>query len=380
TPATADSNAAAPAQSAAGAAAAPPAASTPPADTGAAAGGSGATPQPNQTARSNDSAPAAPPPANPAKKLAMDECGLHTKFMGDEYCIKAPSQDKGFQVHVGPTDYEKPGTEYVVQPGEENVVTMTDTSDNASDVKYYYRQYRMRPGSHHLILSANGRRLGGTQNLAKDNPDFGEIPPENKDVGMPLAAKTPVSFNMHYYNFTDKPIIREVWVNFWYKDASEVKQVANEIFSMTSVTPAVAHSHVVVGASCRINADGRVLTIYGHRHLSTPRFSVWRTRAGQKELVLEDYDPEHPTVLELNSLTENHAPNPAQKVAGGWSGMLDLKAGDTLDFECEIINTTDKNFRGANEAKDDEMCILVGDSVGAAIPALCSAMQPRRLN
>jgi hypothetical protein len=320
------------------------------------------------------------PAAGSGKKLAMDECGLRTAFKGDEYCINAPPSDKGFQVHVGPSDYENPGTEYIVQPGEENVVTMTDTSDNATDIKYYYRQYRMRPGSHHLILSANGRRLGGTQNLAKDNPDFGEIPPENMDVGMSLAARTPVSFNMHYYNFTEKPIIREVWVNFWYKDAADVKQVANEIFSMTSVTPAVAHSHVVVGASCPITGDGRVLTIYGHRHLSTPRFSVWRTRAGQKELILEDYDPEHPTVLELNSLTKNTAPNPAMKTAGGWSGILDLKVGDTLDFECEIINMTDKNFRGANEAQDDEMCILVGDSVGAAIPAFCSAMQPRRMN
>jgi hypothetical protein len=326
-------------------------------------------------------APAAQtPPTTTAPKLAMDECGLHTKYAGDEYCIKPPPADKGFQYHIGPSNYDSPEPEYILQPGEENVVSMDRVSGNTSDVYYYYRQYRMRPGSHHVILTANGRRLGGTQNLAKDNPDNGEIPPENADVGLPLAARTNISANMHFYNFGDKPIIRELWVNFWYKDAATVKRPTTEVWSPTGVSAAVAHSHVVVGASCPVNGDGRLLTLYGHRHLNNVRFSAWRSRGGMKDLILEDFDPQHPAVFEYNSLTLNPKADAMSKTAGGWSGILDLKSGDTIDFECEIVNDTNKNFVGANEADDDEMCIITGDAVGSTVPTFCTATPARKIN
>lgn len=313
------------------------------------------------------------------KKLAMDECDLHTPYAGDEYCILPPPADKGFQVHIGPSDYENPSAEYLLQPGEENVVTMNTTSGNDEQVYYYYRQYRMRPGSHHVIISGNGRRLGGTQNLAKDNPDFGDIPPENEHIGLPLEPHSDISVNMHYYNFTDKPIIREVWVNFWYKDADEVTESAREVFSPAGVSAAVAHSHVVVGASCPVTGEGRLLTLYGHRHLNNVRFSVFRNRGGERQLVLEDYNSEHPSVFEFNSLTTNEMPDPMLKRPGAYSGMLDIMPGDSIDFECEIINMTDKNFTGANEAQDDEMCILVGDAVGAGLQPFCTPMQAQQI-
>jgi hypothetical protein len=311
----------------------------------------------------------------------MNECPeLHSGYAGDEYCIKPPPADKGFQFHIGPADYKNPGTEYILQPGEENVISMDGVAGNDQMKYYYWRQYRMRPGSHHVIITSNGRRLGGTQNLAKDNPDFGEIPKESEDVGMPLDAHAPLNANMHYYNFTDKPIIRELWVNFWYKDAAEVKEAAKEIFSPAGVNAAVAHSHVVVGASCPVTGTGRVLSMYGHRHLNNVRFSVWRTRGSDRQLVLEDYESEHPSVFEFNTLAKNPMPDAAAKTPGAFTGMLDIKDGDTMDFECEIINMTDKNFTGKNEAQDDEMCILVGDAVGASIQPFCTAIASRNVD
>jgi hypothetical protein len=322
---------------------------------------------------------AQPNPTSSGKPLAMDECGLKTQYPGDEYCINAPPADKGFQLHIGPTNYDNPEAKYLLQPGEENVINMTATSGNDKDIEYYYRQYRMRPGSHHVILTAGGKRIGGTQNLARDNPVNGIIPPENMDVGLPLAARSTVTANMHFYNFTDKPLLRELWTNYWYKEPGTVKQTAKGIFSMTGVSAAVAHSHVVVGASCPITGTGRALTLAGHRHLNNVRFSIWHTSGGQKTLVFDDYDSEHPASLEFNSLTTNPMPDPTLKTIGGTSGILDLKQGDTLDFECEIVNNTDKNFFGANEASDDEMCILTGDSVGATVSAGCAAIPARKI-
>jgi len=312
--------------------------------------------------------------------LAMDECGLDTGYAGDEYCILPPPADKGFQLHIGPTNYDNPEDKYILQPGEENVVDLSAVSGNEEDIVYYYRQYRMRPGSHHVILTADGRSIGGTQNLARDNPENGVIPPENDNIGLPLKAKATINANMHFYNFSDKPMLRELWVNYWYKDPATVTETANRIFSMTGVRAAVAHSHVVVGASCEISGNGRVLSLAGHRHMNNVRFSVWHKTGDQRTLVFDDYDAEHPGVLEFNSLVSNPLPDPAAKKMGGVSGILNVKAGDTLDFECEIINTTDKNFVGLNEAADDEMCILTGDSVGATVPGRCTPIEARRMD
>lgn len=310
----------------------------------------------------------------------MDECGLHTQYPGDEYCILPPPADKGFQLHIGPTNYDSPEAKYVLQPGEENVTNFTTTTSNDKAAQFYYRQYRMRPGSHHVILTADGKSFGGTQNLARDNPEFGIIPPENEGVGLSVNAHASINANMHFYNFTDKPIIRELWVNYWYKDPATVKETSKPIFSMTGVSAAVAHSHVVVGGSCPVTGTGRVLTLAGHRHLNNVRFSVWLNSGGQKNLVFEDFNAHEPSVVEFNSLTTNQVSNPTAKLAGGASGILNIKQGDTLDFECEIVNNTNKNFYGQNEAEDDEMCILTGDSVGAAVAGRCTALTARRLD
>ena len=61
----------------------------------------------------------------------------------------------------------------------------------------------------------------------------------------------------------------------------------------------------------------------------------------------------------------------ATKVPGAFSGVLELNSSDKVEFECDITNNTNSIFVGANEAKDDEMCILVGDTVGATITPLC---------
>ena len=311
-------------------------------------------------------------------ELALDECGLHTPWPGDQYCIKAPPRERGFQLHVGPSDYVNPEPQYVLEPGQETVENIPVTSGNETDVYYYFRQYRMRPGSHHAILySGSGagpgaRRLGGSQNLAKDNPDRGVIAPENAGIGMKLAAKTPITVNLHYMNYTDKPILKEIWVNFWYRDPSEVTEPASELFSPTPMN-VPAGQHVVIRSSCTIAQPGRVLTLYGHRHANNLRFSAWRERGDARDLIYEDYDWEDPLVLEFSTTVDNAPADSATKTRGGWNGPLDLMMGDKLSFECEIINHSNKTFRGANEAKDDEMCILVGDTVGTAVPGFCTS-------
>ena len=314
--------------------------------------------------------PAMQMPANSGP--SVDECGLDTQYPGDEYCILPPPADKGFQVHLGPSNYNNPEPSFVMEPGTETTVQLSSTSGNDKDVYYYWRQYRMRPGSHHWIVTANGKRIGGTQNLVKDTPDRGMIAPENQGVGMPLAAHAQLGHSLHYYNFTDKPMIKEVWMNVWYRDAKDVTEPALEMFSMLGMGIAPGE-HVIKHGACTVNGTGRLLTLYGHVHAHNKRFSAWRTRGGQKMLLHQAFDWVHPGVSEFSSLTMNPALDPNSEVDGGFSGVVDLKPGDVIEFECDILNDTTTTFVGKNEAENDEMCIMVGDSAGAQVPGFCTA-------
>ena len=307
-------------------------------------------------------------------------CGLNSGWAGDEYCILPPPADKGFQIHYGPSNYEDQAEveKYLIQPGLDTNIYEPKTSGNTSDIFFYKRQYRMRKGSHHLIVSAGGsgslfglgRRLGGSQNVVKDNPQ-GELPPENVGIGMPLTANSPLIMNLHHFNPTNEALLREAWVNFWYVDAATVTQEAKEMFLWAQGGTVQPGQTAVVRGSKAIDTDGRVLTMYGHRHSNNVRFSVWRVRNGVSELVYEDYNWEEPAVFEFNSLTKNPPPDPVGRVGGAYSGILDLKVGDALEWECEVVNTHDFPVSfGENEAVNSEMCILVGDAVGPTLLSL----------
>ena len=49
--------------------------------------------------------------------VESDECMLSTGQPGDRLCILAPPPEQGFQVHIGPTDYNNPDPMYVLEPG-----------------------------------------------------------------------------------------------------------------------------------------------------------------------------------------------------------------------------------------------------------------------
>ena len=214
----------------------------------------------------------------------------------------------------------------MLEPGQEVNESFAAVSGNTEMRYYYYRQYRMRPGTHHLIVNSGiARRLGGSTSSAKDNPQSGIIAPENQDVGMPIAARTTLNNSLHYYNFTNKPILKEVWVNFWYRDPEDVKRAASEVFSFAPMGVAPGE-HVIISGSCSISGTGHALTLYPHVHANNNRFAAYRVRGGMRELILESFDWEHPYLAEYSSLVTNPKPDKATKTPGAFSGVLELDA------------------------------------------------------
>jgi hypothetical protein len=297
-------------------------------------------------------------------------CNLNTGYIGDDQCILPPPPDKGFQVHLGPADYKNPSAEYLLQPGQELTNDIAaGTSPNKQQVFFFYRQFRMRPTAHHIIISApNGSDVGrriGTANKSEDYPKGGIIAPEDKGIGIPLAPSTPISVSFHAINTTTKPQLREIWVNFWYRDPAEVTQPATEWFETGSVTFAIPpHTKTVLGPyTCTVSGNGRMLWTYGHRHANNTRFTMTRIRGTKRDVIYDANNWEHPLLLEFNSITTNRAPDIANNIEGGWNGILDLLTGDKIEWSCDVNNTTDGTLRFTNNTYTGEMCIIDAEAV-----------------
>jgi hypothetical protein len=289
-------------------------------------------------------------------------------------CRRPP--DKGFQLHIGPTNYDSPEAQYILAPGQEATNTFSATSTNTTDIHFLYRQFRMRPGAHHNIITAGdgggfgtGRRIGTVNALAEDSPKGGldAIAPENQGVGIPLAARTTIDVSLHSINTTERPQLREIWVNFWYRDPADVTEPVEQMFQTGSVSFQIQPgADTILGPfSCKVTGNGRMLWMYGHRHANNVRFSTWRVRGGQRDLIYEAYDWEEPLVLEYASNVTNRAPDRAMGIEGGWNGILDFQTGDTLEWECHIINQTNGVLAFTNNTFTGEMCIVDAELVGA---------------
>jgi hypothetical protein len=260
-------------------------------------------------------------------------------------------------------------------PNEEITNNFTATSTNTEDVHFYYRQYRMRPGSHHMIITAGsagggiadiGRRIG-TANVSQDAPVGGIIAPENQGVGVPLDASSSINVSLHSINVTDQPLLREIWVNFWYRNPGEVTEPAISLFKTGSTSFAVppGADQILGPYSCTVQGNGRLLWFYGHRHASNVRFSAWRVRGSQRDLFYEGLHWEDPLTLEYSSNVKNPVPDRSKGIEGGWSGTLDLQTGDRMEWECHVINKQPGTLRFTNETYAGEMCIMDGETVGS---------------
>lgn len=313
-------------------------------------------------------------------EFAMDECGLNTGYAGDENCILPPPPDQGFQVHVGPTDYDNPEADYLMQPSDENTPGFQVISPNDTDVFFFYRQFRMRPTAHHVILTVPndtgtptsaldviaGRRIG-TANVSQDYPAGGQIAPEDRSVGLPLAPHTPININFHAINTDDQPQLRELWVNFWYRDPAEVTQPAIEWFNGVDIGLSIAPRETkTLSYTCSVQGDGRLLWLYGHRHANNVRFTATRVRGTQRDVIYDGNNWEEPLLLEYSSIVENRAPDLAAGVEGGWNGILDLLNGDTIEWTCDVVNQTDGTLRFTNNTFTGEMCIIDAEAVGSS--------------
>jgi hypothetical protein len=365
----------------------------------------GATPAQVDAPMAAGATPEAPPPSNVDPATIMgpgcsdrvvsrvkpchgvaDPCGLNSGYEGDEFCMHPPPEGKGFQIHFGPADYANPG-DWVMEPGEEfNSSVSSDEVPGDGTVYWNHVTIQMRPGSHHWtsmtapagatsqvfaqndtgcgsgqLFGSGG--FGGGQNLILDNPPNGVPAPENEGIGRTLNTSQNVCLGLHAYNFTDKPRIREAWVNVWTVPASEVTQPTGTIGMIGGMGLMLAPGQTQeVKISSTASAAGRVIQLYGHRHKWTPRFAVWL----DDELIYDSHDWLESVTFNYDSLTMNPPINTEGKTDGAVSGLVEFRAGAKLNATCFVENESDVTLTFQNELEGGEMCNLWGSTVGGS--------------
>lgn len=314
-----------------------------------------------------------------------------TQWRGDEFCILPPPPELGLQMHVGPSDYDdeaevKP---FLLEPGAE-VNTNYYMKAPIDEPKHYYRtSWRMRDGSHHLIVntlpferpdgwesSTNGSAelglgtgFGGSQRTDTDRPQGTlEVPAENQGIGGEITARQQFRFNLHHMNRFEQTILREVWMNVWYMRPEEVTKPMQGMTILGN--PADVRipdgQHRLLHYKSTVTGNPRVITLLGHRHANTDRFGIWiEKKSGQRISAYESFEYADMPVYQYDSVSQNPAPDIEKRQDGGHTGVLLLDEGDELHFVCDINNQSGVTLRFVNELFTGEMCIVFGSMTGA---------------
>jgi hypothetical protein len=341
-----------------------------------------------------------PPPSSSEQQDTTAEvgalpCNLTTQFGnrgGDTQCIQPPAADQGFQFHYGPTNYNDPVevAKYTLQPGGEVTDCVYVKTPNDTDVYFNTYHARMRPGSHHMLLyiqntqmpdtGTNGpsdcnqgpdsRNLFGAQTQNLDVVGNADGAPENNGIAVKIPAHQQAVMQLHFINAGTQPILREAWANLLYTPESEVTQLADPIFFLAGVGMDVKKGQsVVISGTAKVPAtagpDFRLMSATPHYHTHTTRFTVWATISGQKQVILDNFPTMHvlpePQLTYFDSVAKNAPPNESARLDGASSGILRMKPGDQIDWECDITNDDiPQGITFQNAVYTGEMCNLFG--------------------
>lgn len=321
---------------------------------------------------------------------------FHTNYDGDEYCLAPPDPAKGYQLHVGPTDYTNPDevSKYIAHPGDETNWAEVHQTPNDTEVWTSGYYSHMRPGSHHFILfglapgsmtpttsgptmNGNGAEsavgaLGG-QFLAGatrqiQNAVANSNYPEDQGIARDTPAHQQVAMNLHFINTKEHDLLQELWVNFFVIPADQVKlrQAAITWYGgyAMNIPPGTQYTLTNSNSSGCAPPKGvpnvRILGMTGHVHANTLQYNATMQRDGQSTLLFQDYDWHDPTEFRFNRAVENGTPDASSKKAGGYSGVLDVQDTDRFFWECDGFNKSNVNLTFSNKVYDGEMCNVFG--------------------
>jgi hypothetical protein len=293
--------------------------------------------------------------------------------------------ERGLQLHFGPTDYGsaqalKP---YLVLPGQEFTSYVVLNLPATAARAYAYVKLSQRPGSHHMIgMLVAGELAPGFVNPSADcggrslasfpssttpifeSPAQGVPASENAGLVHALPAGASLCLNYHRYNDTESNALSEAWINLWYPEPASAAQRAFDIVvNAGPFSPIAPHTAQRLSATSRVSGDGRILTLFGHRHAHTGRLAVFLNDVP----IYASFDWSEPRWYELDSLTVNPLFDLVSQRDGTVAGALQVKTGDELTLECQVDNSDNSALPFGSDLRAQEMCVLYLSATGVSI-------------
>jgi hypothetical protein len=303
-------------------------------------------------------------------------------------CLAKPPPSEGFQLVYGPADYTNPSdvAPFVLQPGGETNDCYYEKTPNTSDVYVSGFQFYMRPGSHHMCASVKTSgalpdgfhtcqiddvcpgTLGGSMLPKAD--DLVDHAPENQGLARKVPANAQAVINFHVVNSTADPILREAWLNYFYMDPSKLQGILGNLFLSGGWSFRIPPgTHQTFQYACTPSRPVRIVGMSAHMHAHTTRMSVWHVdTSGQPTLIYENFDWQSPMAILYDSVHTNTPSNRATQSAGGVSGQMMVTPGETIQWECDVNNTSNDVLSFRNEVQTGEMCIVTGQVLAVDDP------------
>jgi hypothetical protein len=312
-----------------------------------------------------------------------------TGFPGDEMCIEPPKAAEGFQLHYGPSDYDDPDelAKFTLMPGQETDDCFFEPSPNDKDIYYGGYDFQMRAGSHHLIGQSRAEaveqqgfgKCEGTDQVpsglfaASQTPVLdARVDPAMENAGLArlVPAHTQAVLNFHVINSSTAPSLREAWMNYYYAGKDEVMGMRGAIDLNGGLGFNIAPgTHKTYKYSCSPTENIRVLSLASHMHAHAKRMTIYKASGGKLTKLLESYSWEEPAQFLYDSAHTIKAADPVSLQAGGdFSGDLYLTPADSIQWECDIDNDSDKVLTFRNEVYTGEMCLVGGSTVNSDDP------------
>lgn len=321
---------------------------------------------------------------------------LNTGFPGDDACIKPPAPDEGFQIHIGPENYDDAAevAQFVLPLGGETSQCWSYHTPNDAEVNYQGFVFSGRPGTHHVFnsmlanevtdgggfhvcvdsgLGNSAGRIGGLPGAGRPYVARTPVAPENEGLAGVIPPNTPAEADMHYFNATDGELLREFWLNIYYIDPSKVTDTIKGIRGMGGISwtilPIPANADQVYKYECPLTSDGRLVSIQGHFHSHGVRESAWIRRVdGTRVPIFDMFDYAEQASFQFDSVNVN--PPQTGMADFGYTGILNITAGDVLEWECHVKNGMTP-LRYTNSVTEGEMCNIFGGFVGDKAIAAC---------
>jgi hypothetical protein len=313
-------------------------------------------------------------------------CAVHTGYAGDELALCDLGAEEGMVLHFGPSDYDDPASvePFLLHPGGEQEFCIYMQTPNERDRYVDAYHGRMRPNSHHLIVTMPSehesstvpfecgpqvidRWLFGSQDPQIDVQNGGtaqESSPGDPDYGLAqiVPAHQTLLFDFHNVNTTGETQLREAWASFHYIEAEKVETTLDMLafYQLDISIPPLAEGKTP-RKTCVAPEDRYVGLVTGHAHQWMTRFTAWHTdEAGAENVIYQTADWAEPgNALYRDGVENPSLPMDAAQVWGATSGYLFVKKGESISFECEYKNTETRAI-GLGDTAGDEMCNLFG--------------------